>query len=300
MDTKQAKPFIKWAGGKGQLLPEIQQMYSSYMGKIYTKYVEPFVGGGAVLFDVLNKFDIESVYISDLNRELILTYKAIQKSVHPLIARLQELQLLNELDAAGRKATYYEKRKRFNELKSQEKLSEEQSIECASLLIYLNKTCFNGLYRVNKKGEFNVPVGSYTNPTICDTDNLLAVSEKLQNVHISCASYEMSESVIDENTFVYIDPPYRIIGTQANFTSYTELPFDNDAQEALVDFVKRMDEKGAAILLSNSDPTNFGIQDDFFDTRFAGCEIKRVYANRMINSKSSERGKISELLIRMF
>ena len=204
-DGKKVKPFLKWAGGKGQLLSAIEKYYPFADGKI-TKYAEPFVGGGAVLFDILSKYDLDEIYISDINAELINTYRIIRDDIDELISMLSVMQ--NEfvpMDTEHRKVYYLEMRERFNDLKVNG--DETINIEKAALMIFLNKTCFNGLFRVNKKGLFNVPMGSYKNPMICDEDNLRAVSEKLQNVTIICGDYRKSADFIDENTFVYFDPP---------------------------------------------------------------------------------------------
>lgn len=292
------KPFLKWAGGKGQLLQEIAGYYPFAEGH-FTKYAEPFVGGGAVLFDVLNNFDLEAVYISDVNRELIGAYQAIRDDVKEMLSLLKEYQdnyLPHEQEA--RKAYYMKMRSRFNELKLQG--SEADKVERAAILIFLNKTCFNGLYRVNKKGAYNVPMGAYKRPLICDEENLQAISKKLQNVEIVCGDYSQSRDFIDEHTFVYFDPPYRPLTTTASFTSYTADCFDDDDQIALARFVDEMAAKGAKVVVSNSDPKNADEEDLFFDEIYAAHRIRRVSANRMINSKAAARGKISELLISNF
>ena len=250
-DEKIVKPFLKWAGGKGQLLTEIEKYYPFENGKI-TKYAEPFVGGGAVLFDVLSKYNLEAVYISDINAELINTYCIIRDEINELIDMLMVLQ--NEfvpMSTDDRKAYYLAKRERFNDLKLTG--SDNIYIEKAALMIFLNKTCFNGLYRVNKKGLFNVPMGSYRNPLICDEENLRAVSEKLQNVTIVCGDYRLSSDFIDENTFVYFDPPYRPITETANFTAYTENLFNDEEQIELAKFVDDMHCKGAKVVVNNSE-----------------------------------------------
>ena len=292
------KPFLKWAGGKGQLLSEISAYYPFGDGK-FTKYAEPFVGGGAVLFDVLNKFDLEAVYISDVNRELIGAYKSIRENVDELIARLQEYQAayLPEL-TEGRKAYYMKMRARFNELKLAGRDTDQ--VERAALLIFLNKTCFNGLYRVNKKGAYNVPMGAYKRPLICDEENLRGIAAKLQNVEIVCGDYRRARDFIDEHTFVYFDPPYRPLTATASFTSYTADCFNDDDQIALAKFVDEMAAKGAKVVVSNSDPKNADEKDMFFDDIYAAHKIRRVSATRMINSKATARGKISELLISNF
>lgn len=297
-NEKNAKPFLKWAGGKSQLLKEIEQYYP-FKKEGITKYAEPFVGGGAVLFDILSKYDLSEIYISDINAELMNSYHIIRDNIDTLIEKLYTMQ--NEfipLDTNGRKIYYNQKRERFNSLK----ISEEQniSIEKAALMIFLNKTCFNGLYRVNKKGLFNVPMGAYKNPMICDEKNLRAVSEKLQKVTIVCGDYRESANFIDEKTFVYIDPPYRPITDTASFTAYTENLFNDEEQIELAHFVDDMHKKGAKVVISNSDPKNSNTEDDFFDNIYSAHKIKRVEANRMINCNSEARGKIKELLISNF
>lgn len=295
---KTAKPFVKWAGGKTQLLKEIEHYYP-FDNKKITKYAEPFVGGGAVLFDILNKFDLEDIYISDTNVELMNTYRIIKENIDSLIEKLylMENQYIS-LDENNRKAYYSDKRNYFNNLKINENL--ETNIEKAALMIFLNKTCFNGLFRVNKKGFFNVPMGAYKNPLICDENNLRSVSEKLQKVNIVCDDYKAVADFIDENTFVYFDPPYRPLTNTSSFTAYTENEFNDEQQVELANFVNEMHKKGAKIIISNSDPKNVNENDDFFDNIYSAHNIKRVEANRMINSNSKARGKIKELLISNF
>ena len=297
-DGKGIKPFLKWAGGKGQLISEIERHYPFGDGKI-TKYAEPFVGGGAVLFDILNRFDLEEIYIGDINSELINTYNMVKNHVDELLELLFAYQReYIPLVTEERKHCYMLKRVRFNELKTGS--DETANIEKAALMIFLNKTCFNGLYRVNKKGLFNVPMGSYKKPLICDETNLLKVSEKLKDVKIVCGDYTESENFIDEHTFAYFDPPYRPLTETASFTSYSEKGFDDNAQIKLAEFVNCMDEKGAKIIVSNSDPKNIDNDDNFFDKIYNKLEIISVNATRMINSNSKARGKISELLISNF
>jgi len=294
-----AKPFLKWAGGKGQLLKEISAYYPFEKDKTITKYAEPFVGGGAVLFDVLNKFSPDEVYISDINKDLIDTYLAIRDNVDELIWRLESVdKAYLELDDAGRKDMNMKARGRFNELKHMDRT--ELNPEKSMIMIFLNRTCFNGLYRVNKKGDFNVPAGAYKNPQICNEDNLRAVSKKLKNVKIVCGDYKESADFIDDKTFVYFDPPYRPLTPTANFTSYTKELFDDKNQLELARFVQELDNKGAKIVVSNSDPKNTNKDDDFFDKAYSKQNIKRVSATRMINRNSDARGKISELLISNF
>lgn len=292
------KPFLKWAGGKGQLLKEIEKQYPFYDNNI-KKYVEPFVGGGAVFFDILNKYDLESIYISDTNDDLINAYRTIKYNSLELIEllKIMENEYLDK-DKVRRKQYYLEKRQIFNDLKI--KKSNEFNILKASYLIFLNRTCFNGLYRVNSKGLFNVPMGSYKNPQICDEKNIIAISNKLKRVEIKCADFKDSEDFIDENTFVYFDPPYRPITKTANFTAYTSNEFNDNNQIELANFVKKIDKKGAKFVLSNSDPKNTDEEDNFFDNLYSEFKIRRVEAKRMINSDSKKRGNVKELLISNF
>lgn len=293
------RPFVKWAGGKGQLLYDLATSYPDGMGSKITKYAEPFVGGGAVLFDILSRFDLEEVYISDVNEELVNTYRIIRDNINGLICRLAQIQRdYLPLDTEARKRYFYDRRGEFNVYKINDAACND--VEKAALFIFLNKTCFNGLYRVNSRRLFNVPVGSYKNPVICDEENLKNISAALQNVIIRCGGYEQSLSFMDSRTFAYFDPPYRPITDTSKFTAYTENSFDDEAQIRLAQFVHEVDKTGAKFIVSNSDPKNSDMKDDFFDTLYAPYHIHRVEAKRVINSNSALRGKISELLIRNY
>ena len=294
-DRIECKPFIKWVGGKGQLLPEINKLYPIELGKNINKYAEIFLGGGAVLFDILSEYKLDEVYISDKNLELINTYKSIRDNVDILIKSLKEMEeQYIPLNNEDRKIYYYEKREEYNSLKIN---SEMNNIEKAILFIFLNKTCFNGLYRVNKKGKFNVPMGAYKKPKICDEENLKNVSLTLRNVKIVYADYRESEKFIDDKTFVYIDPPYRPLNITSSFTSYTENDFNDKEQIELAEYINVLNKKGAKIVISNSDPKNNDIDDNFFDKLYKNYNINRVKATRMLNSNVSLRGAINELLI---
>jgi DNA adenine methylase len=294
LERLSVKPFVKWAGGKAQILDEIRRLYPSGLGTTITKYAEPFVGGGAVLFDVLGKYRFEAVYISDINRELIATYTHIRDDVEELVdkLRIMERAYLPISDDA-RKICYYEKRARFNELKAKS----DTSVEVAALFIFLNRTCFNGLYRVNSKGGFNVPMGNYKNPAICDECNLRAVSERLRNVEIVCGNYRESRRFIDKKTFAYFDPPYRPLSETARFTSYAQDGFDDREQVELARFIKELSRAGAYVVASNSDPKNTNESDNFFDELYNSLTIARISASRAINSVVDKRGRVSELLI---
>ena len=294
-ETKtELKPFLKWVGGKGQLINELEKFLPTNGEKVLTKYAEPMVGGGALLFSILSKYDFEELYISDINAELINSYIVVRDNIDLLVEKLTEMQaVFLPMNENGRKYFYYNARDKFNTLP----LSQETAVDKAALFIFLNKTCFNGLYRVNKKGQFNVPMGAYKNPTICDEKNLRNISNALQNVEIVCGDYTLSESFIDNNTFVYIDPPYRPISETSAFTSYNSDSFDDKEQIRLAQYIERIDKVGAKIVLSNSDPKNINPDDMFFDDLYKSFKIHRVEATRAINSKAEKRGKISELLI---
>lgn len=290
-----AKPFIKWVGGKSQLLEEIKEKYPPKI----EKYCEPFVGGGAVLFDILSSKHPETVLINDINKELINTYSQIKNNCNDMINQLSELQTIYKSHTLEEnKAYFYEKRQRYNELKVNG--NDAENLEKAALFIFLNKTCFNGLYRVNSKGLFNVPFNNAKNPLLCDEENLRACSEVLQNVEMRVGDYKECKDFIDSNTFVYIDPPYRPLSQTAAFTSYSENGFSDDDQKTLYKFIKEMiTEKNAKVLVSNSDPKNTDVNDNFFDDLYDKnhFQIKRVSAARMINSNAKKRGAINELLI---
>ncbi len=287
---KTVKPFIKWAGGKSQLLDVIREKYPTEI----KRYCEPFVGGGAVLLDVLVNFQPKEVLINDINSELINTYTHIRDNSEGIITMLSEMQEeFWALNSDRRTDYFYAKRDRFNELIIHEKSTEEK----AALFIFLNKTCFNGLYRVNRKGLYNVPIGSYRKPAICDIESIRLVSDLLRNVEIRCGDYKWCEKFIDNNTFVYIDPPYRPLNETSSFTSYSKTEFNDGQQIQLGNFIEMISERGAKVVASNSDPKNTNKDDNFFDDIYKQFNVYRVKANRMINSNSKGRGSISELLI---
>ena len=286
-----AKPFIKWVGGKTQLLGEIRRHYPERIDK----YCEPFVGGGAVLFDVLSSFRPSEVLINDINPELINTYRHVKDNTEELIERLRMLEdEYYSLD--DKKSCYLKMRTRFNRLI----VSASNTVEKAALFIALNKTCFNGLYRVNAKGLFNVPYNNARHPLICDEENIRACGELLKNTIITNGDYRKTASFIDENTFMYVDPPYRPLTASSSFTSYNESGFTDENQIELGEFLLEMKQRGAMVLLSNSDPKNTDTTDNFFDNLYKDFSIERVSASRMINSKGAGRGAVSELLISSF
>ena len=286
------KPFVKWAGGKTQLLNEIRIKYPSNI----EKYCEPFVGGGAVLFDILETFSPKEVLINDINTELINTYIQIKNNVKDLIKVLDKWEkIYNDISEEERQKIYNLKRAGFNKLIVN--CTDKDLLVKAALFIFLNKTCFNGLYRVNSEGLYNVPKGKYKKPIICDKENLLKISELLRNVDMICGDFEKCTTFIDNKTFVYIDPPYRPLSTSASFTSYSKEQFNDNDQLRLGRFIDILNEKGAKIVLSNSDPKNVDEKDNFFDDLYHNYNIKRINAKRVINSKGASRGNITELLV---
>jgi DNA adenine methylase len=295
------KPILKWAGGKGQLLEQIAKHLPQELieGKIDC-YIEPFIGGGAVFFWVAQNFDIRKFYLSDINQELILLYKTIQKDVNSLIEELKKIEneylILNE---EKRKIYFFNKRNSYNDFKNQIDLKnfERSWFTRSAEIIFLNRTCFNGLFRVNKKGYFNVPFGNYKNPRICNTNNLILASKLLQKATIQYSDFTQIQNLATPKTFVYFDPPYRPLTRTASFKSYSQFDFNDDEQKRLASFYQKLHHQGTKLMLSNSDPKNIDKNDTFFDELYSDFTINRIQANRMINSKTSRRGAISELLI---
>lgn len=297
-----AKPFLKWAGGKSQLLKTIEDRFPDEIKKSMKidKYFEVFVGGGALYFCLMNKYNVKESYIYDINKELILTYNVIKKNPKELIELLSDLQSeYVPLEHEDRKKYYLNIRTKFNEdLKEFDfKNYSDAHITRASQVIFMNKTCFNGLFRLNKHGEFNVPHGKYKNPLICDKKNINAVSKTLKNTHIINGNYDMSEELIDENSLVYLDPPYRPLSNKSSFTTYAGFEFTDEHQIELGSFYKRISDKGAKAILSNSDPQNEDPNDNFFDDLYKDFNIERVQAKRSINSNGKKRGLINEILV---
>jgi len=290
------RPFVKWAGGKGSLIPQLKNFYPYELeNEIINKYVEPFVGGGAVLINILQKYDVKEAYAFDINIDLINCYNIIKKDVENLIKELdkKEKEFL-KLEDEERQKYFYNIRKEYNSYKIDKN---KLSVKRASEFIFLNRTCFNGLYRVNKNGEFNVPCGKYKNPTICDSSNLRNLSYLIRNVVFQYGDYKKSEKYVDSKTFVYFDPPYRPLSITSGFTSYTKEDFNDENQKELAQYFKVLDKKDAKLMLSNSNPKNTNKDDNFFEEIYNGFNINEISAKRMINANVKGRGEISELLI---
>lgn len=296
-----ARPFLKWAGGKSQLLPSFQKIYPRELksGKI-KNYYEPFVGGGAVFFDIMQHYPIEEAIIYDINEELILSYLVIKEDSEALLDFLAEYQQkYMDLNETERKEYYLELRDTFNRQRFNINYSKysENWISRAAQIIFLNKTCFNGLFRFNSKGEFNTPPGSYKRPKICDRENIIKVAEILKRTTIKKAGFEEVLKDAKPQSFIYFDPPYRPISKTSNFTSYSKHVFADPDQKQLAEVYAQLDELGSKIMLSNSDPKNTNPKDNFFDDMYRQYKIQRIPATRMINSKATGRGKINEIVV---
>lgn len=265
------KPFLKWAGGKSKLILQ----YISYLPQKFTNYYEPFLGGGAFFFYLYNNYSLNSVFLSDINSELINTYLCIKHDVEAVISLLQQHQQNHNQDY------YYYMRSSPT----------ENSVERAARLIYLNKTCFNGLYRENSKGEFNVPMGRYKNPQICNPDLLRTVAKALQLAQIEVKPFEtVLNYAISYEDFVYFDPPYYPLNETSNFTAYSRDAFNQDDQIKLKDVCVELAKRKVKVLQSNSDCP-------FIRELYRDFKIYEIKASRAINSKANKRGKISEVLI---
>lgn len=276
LDEPKAEPFLKWAGGKSQLLHQYKELFPIN----FNNYIESFVGGGAVFFYLYNigqLMNSSRIILIDSNEELINTYQTIKYNVDALVETLMNSKFRNAVI-------------QFYKIRSEEP---QDKIERAARTIYLNKTCFNGLYRVNSLGKYNVPFGRYKNPLICDRENLEAVSIALQNVEMYWDNFKRCLDFAQSKDFIYFDPPYHPLSNTSNFTSYTKESFGESEQQDLHQTFRELDRRGCYLMLSNSDtPLIRDLYKDYY--------IDVVYAKRMINCKSSGRGVISELVIRNY
>jgi DNA adenine methylase len=299
-----ARPFLKWAGGKSQLLEQFQPHFPPALknGGI-ARYVEPFIGGGAVFFHVAQRCDVREFIISDVNPEVVLCYRTVREAVEPLIATLNAFQReYDALDAVARERMFYDVRARLNQSRAPLEFERvgDAWIERAAHLLFLNRTCFNGLFRLNAKGEFNVPFGKYANPRVCDAENLRAASEVLQKAEIRCVDFERCADAAGPDAFFYLDPPYRPLNQTSSFTSYASGDFGDEEQVRLAAFCRRLDAAGAKFMVSNSDPKNENPQDDFFEKLYEGFALARVSAARAINAQGGGRGVVSEIVVKNY
>lgn len=293
-----ARPFLKWAGGKTQLLPVLIESLPPRPKDGYN-YAEAFLGGGALFFELTNRGWIKTATLNDANPELILCYRTIRDSIAVVLKELRNIENAFPDNLELQSDFFYEARKEWNSEICEDVGSYPKKLvgRRVALTIFLNKTCYNGLFRVNSKGEFNTPFGKYKNPKICDEANLTRVSESLQNVELLCGDYSELNNKESTSEFIYFDPPYRPLTTSASFTAYNKSGFNDENQKELADFVENVSKKGTQILLSNSDPKVANPNDEFFDEMYGGFHIKRILASRMINSKGDGRGKITEILV---
>jgi DNA adenine methylase len=301
MINSSAKPFLKWAGGKTQLLEEFTKRIPNELkeGELPV-FIEPFVGGGAVFFHFNNQYRFNECHIFDVNEELILAYTVVKNNVEDLIDILRDIEIdFLSKDDPERKVFFYHIRDEFNRQKPSINSHHFQRewIERAAQLIFLNRTCFNGLYRVNNQGMFNVPFGSYKKPKILNDSILRVDSEKLQNTTIHLGDFEEAFGYVSDRSFVYFDPPYRPLNNTSSFTQYSKDGFNDMEQKRLAAFFEKCDRKNAKIMLSNSDPKNVNPDDDFFDLLYVKYHITRVPAKRMINCDGTKRGEIKEIIV---
>ena len=298
--STEAKPFLKWAGGKGQLLSQLDQHLPDGLKEQEFTYIEPFVGGGAMLFYMLQRFpNIKRAVINDVNTYLITAYQVIKNSPDDLIERLVDLERQYfALETEEAKKNFY---LRVRDIFNDEVLDD---IDRSKYLIFLNRTCFNGLYRVNAKGKFNVPFGRHLHPTICNTEVIKADSQVLNRVDVKILNgdFEMTQNYMSDGyNFFYFDPPYRPLNATSSFNSYSKEEFNDDEQIRLRDYCTFLNEKpNVKWMLSNADCSAKNPDDTFFEKIYSDFFINRVYASRAINANPSKRGKLTELLIKNY
>ena len=292
-----AKPFIKWVGGKGQLIEQLEaKLPADFDNWDNATYIEPFIGGGAMLFYMLQQHpNIKRAVINDINSDLITCYRTVRDNVELLIPALRDIQAeyhaLSDMEA--KREMFMAVRQRYNE-------KNLDPIENTVKFFFLNRTCFNGLYRVNKRGLFNVPWGKYIQPQICDEYTLRTDSELLKRVEILEGDFEDTLPYAQGNTLFYFDPPYRPLSDTSSFNDYTKDAFNDDSQVRLKEFCDHVNVDGHCFMLSNSDCKGKNEADNFFEVLYANYYIDRVMASRNVNANGAKRGKISELLIRNY
>ena len=278
------KPFLKWVGGKRKLIPQLEVKFPAYIKNNEFTYVEPFLGGGAMFFYLISKYSIKKAYLNDLNDKLIDCYKNIRDHGDKLVRQLKKLEK-DYYSSKDKKLFYLERREEYN--------NSNLSVNKSALLIFLNKTGFNGMYRENSKGEYNIPFGEMNNPLICNSELILNISNILNNNDVEFSSKSFENILINEkNTFYYLDPPYRPISKTSDFTSYTKNKFDDELQFKLKKYCDKINEKDNLLMQSNS----FS-EDNFFQKLYSEMNIKKIYASRSISADGSKRGKAKEIVI---
>lgn len=302
MALNEVRPILKWAGGKSKLIPQLEEKFPIELKKNEIKtYIEPFVGGGAMLFYLAGRYNFEKIVINDINSGLTLTYRVVKDNLEELMNVLEKLQNdFNHLQSQEEKKEFYLNiRELFNKSKNDIDYVniDKAGIIHAAHMIFLNKSCFNGLYRENKKGGFNVPFGQKNIVNTFDRKNIINVSNLLKNAIILNGDFEGVEEHIDDHTFIYMDPPYRPLNATSNFKDYSKEEFNDESQIRLANFCNNINRKYVKLMLSNSDPKNSDESDIFFDKLYKEFNIHRVCAARSINSNGSGRGKVSEILV---
>ena len=290
---------IKWAGGKSKLAPVIEeQILQNLTMESIDTYVEPFLGGGSFFFYMTQKYNFKNIIISDINAELINLYKVIQQQPKSLIDGAQKIQdTYNDLNNLEQKADFfYDIRTKYNNSIISDKQL-QLDITQAVYFLFLNKVGFNGLYRVNSKGLYNVPFGKREKAVLFKESNILGVSELLKDVQILNCDYDETIEFASKNSLFYFDAPYRPLSDSSSFTSYAKSDFNDDSQVKLAEYCQTIHKLGAKFALSNSDPKNHDLEDNFFDDLYSGFTINRIYARRMIGAKTVSRGKVSEILV---
>ena len=289
-----AKPFIKWVGGKTQLLEQLDAQLPTDFGNWEdVTYIEPFVGGGAMLFYMLQRYpNINHAVINDINSDLTCCYQTVRDNPEELITALSDIQqTYNALHTeSARKDFFMAVRERYNK-------KNLDPIENTTEFFFLNRTCYNGLYRVNKKGLFNVPFGKYINPQICDPITIRKDSEILQCVEILTGDFETTFPYAQGNTLFYFDPPYRPLSDTSSFNDYAQEPFNDETQVRLKGYCDKINKAGFKFMLSNSDCKGKNEEDNFFDVLYEAYRIERLWASRSINSNPNKRGKLTEILV---
>ena len=278
------KPFLKWVGGKRKLIPQLEVKFPAYIKNNEFTYVEPFLGGGAMFFYLISKYSIKKAYLNDLNDKLIDCYQNIRDHGDNLVGQLKKLEK-DYYSSKDKKLFYLERREEYN--------NSNLSVNKSALLIFLNKTGFNGMYRENSKGEYNIPFGEMNNPLICNSELILNISNILNNNDVEFSSKSFENILINEkNIFYYLDPPYRPISKTSDFTSYTKNKFDDELQIKLKKYCDKINEKDNFLMQSNS----FS-EDNFFQKLYSEMNIKKIYASRSISADGSKRGKAKEIVI---
>ncbi len=285
--NSQIKPFLKWVGGKTKLLSYIEKNLPKELKKRKFNYVEPFLGGGAVFFHLVQKFNIEKAHLNDINNKLINTYKDVRDKTPELIQKLKKLET-DYYGSSRKKVFFLEQRAKFNSL--------EKSVQKSAIFIFLNKTGFNGMYRENSQGEYNIPFGQMKDPVICNKDLLEKTSKLLKDKDIVFSSKSFEKLIITEtDTFYYLDPPYRPISTTSSFTDYTKSVFNDKTQLSLKKYCDKIDKNGSFFMQSNSYS-----EDGFFQKLYQNRKINNLKVMRTISADGSKRSKAKEIIIRNY